>query len=160
MLLGFAAFVQDWEPGPGWGPWGWYCNNDLSAAARTQGPTGSNAEQPAELHRNSMTFSCNLLACLVNGTLRIHLRSSFLFEEFPASQGRSKCQSKTQSAATMLNLGAHSSACPVLSPTSLPQHTHSFTCLGTWIQTSAWAAPLEDVLRNQPVRCPVLQVPS
>ena len=97
MLLGFAAFVQDWEPGPGWGPWGWYCNNDLSAAARTQGPTGSNAEQPAELHRNSMTFSCNLLACLVNGTLRIHLRSSFLFEEFPASQGRSKCQSKTVS---------------------------------------------------------------
>lgn len=45
MLPGFATFMQEWEPGPGCGAWGWYHNNDLSEAIRTQGQAPGNKAQ-------------------------------------------------------------------------------------------------------------------
>lgn len=72
MLLGLATFGGVRNLAQAVGPWGWYCGNDLSAAARTQGPAEQRctASWPAQ---EQHVFPCSLLACLVDGTLRIHL---------------------------------------------------------------------------------------
>lgn len=60
LLPGFATFVQEWEPGPGCGAWGWDHNNDLSEATRTQGRVASNNAQHNQLNytRNTTSSSC------------------------------------------------------------------------------------------------------
>lgn len=52
-LPGSPTLMQEWEPGPRREAWGWYHNNHLSVAARTQSHTASNegTTGPVELYQ-------------------------------------------------------------------------------------------------------------